>query len=235
MAVGIKICGVNSRDALDASVRAGVDMCGFVLFPPSPRNIAVETAAAFVRDLPAGIRAVVLTVDADDALIDRIRDIVRPGYIQAHGKEPPARIAEISARARLPVIKALPVSARADLDAAAQYAPVADMLMFDARPPKGADRPGGFGHAFDWSLLTGARFSRPWLLAGGLAPGNVAEAIRISGAPAVDVSSGVESAPGVKDPGAIAAFAAAARGGETAQMASAETSDELGSETEKWI
>ncbi len=204
--VGVKICGITSRDALDAAVRGGAAYAGFVLFPPSPRHLAPEAAAQFVRELPRETRSVVLTVDADDALIDIIRDQVRPNYIQAHGKESPARVAEIAARAQIPVIKAVALARRQDLGAATAYEPVAHMLLFDAKPPKGADRPGGLGQAFDWQILKDFRSSRPWLLAGGLEPGNVAEAIACCQPPNVDVSSGVESRTGVKDLGLIAEF-----------------------------
>ena len=211
MEVAVKICGINSFDALDAAVRARAAYAGFVLFGPSPRHIAPEIAAQFVRALPAAVKSVVLTVDADDALVDIIRDRIRPDFIQAHGTESPARIAEVAARSGLAVIKALALAGRQDLGAAQDYAPVAEMLLFDARPPKGADRPGGYGQAFDWQILSHYRAPRPWLLAGGLEPGNVAEAIATCRPPAVDVSSGVESRSGVKDPGLIAEFAAAVR------------------------
>ena len=148
----------------------------------------------------------VLTVDADDAFIDIIRDQVRPSYIQAHGKESPARVAQIAARAQIPVIKAVALARRQDLGAAAAYEPVAQMLLFDAKPPKGADRPGGLGQAFDWQILKDFRSARPWMLAGGLDAGNVAEAIACCQPPNVDVSSGVESRSGVKAPGLIAEF-----------------------------
>ncbi|VAW11681.1 Phosphoribosylanthranilate isomerase [hydrothermal vent metagenome] len=212
MDVAVKICGINSAAALEAAVRAGAAYAGFVLFPPSPRNISPQIAAQFAGQLPAGVKSVVLTVDADDTLVDIVRDQVRPDFIQAHGSESPARIAGIAARTGLPVIKALALAGSKDLDAALEYSPVADMLLFDARPPKGADRPGGYGQAFDWQILRGYRSPRPWLLAGGLEPGNVAEAIATCRPPAVDVSSGVESRSGVKDPGLIAKFVAAVRG-----------------------
>ena len=211
MTTAIKICGVNSPVALDAVVRARADYAGFVLFPPSPRHISPEVAADFVRRLPPGMASVVLTVDADDALLDIVRDQVRPDFVQAHGKENPGRIAEMAARTGAKIIKALPIASRADLTSVGPYGAVADMLMFDAKPPKGADRPGGHGQAFDWQILRGYKPPRPWLLAGGLEPGNVGEAIVTSGAKCVDVSSGVERQSGVKDADLITEFVVAVR------------------------
>lgn len=219
MTVAIKICGINSGAALDAVVRARAEYAGFMLFPRSPRHIEPQIAAQYVARLPAGVKSVVPTVNADDALIDIICEQIRPDYIQAHGKESPARIAEITRRSGLPVIKALPIATRGDLEAVDAYAPVAEMFLFDAKPPKGADRPGGFGHAFDWQILAGYRGHRPWFLAGGLNAANVAEAIEITMPPAVDVSSGVESQSGVKDPQLIAKFVAAVHEPRSATVA----------------
>lgn len=206
-----KICGLTTPEAVRASLEAGAEYLGFTFFPPSPRAVRVSEAARLAEPARGRARIVALTVDPDDALIDEIRAGLAPDLIQLHGKETPARVREAGRRAAAAAIKALPVSDAADLDAARQYEGAADHLMFDARPPKGADRPGGHGAAFDWALLMGRRFSRPWFLAGGLDPWNVAEAVRLSGAATVDVSSGVERGPGLKDPALIAAFLDAVR------------------------
>ena len=216
MAVLVKICGLRSHEAVDAAIRAGADMLGFVLFAPSPRHIEVAAAAAVVADLPPAIRSVVLTVDADDRLIETVASRIRPSMIQAHGRESPDRIAAIASLSGLPVMKALAVSNPRDLDAAPAYADVADALLFDAKPPRGADRPGGHGRAFDWKLARAYRGPLPWMLSGGLDAGNVAAAIAASRAPGVDVSSGVERDLGVKDPDLIRRFVAAVREAETA-------------------
>lgn len=217
--VAVKICGINDDQAFRATVKAQADYMGFVLFPPSPRHITPELAAKFVRQVPQGIKSVVLTVAADNELIDIIGRQIRPDYIQAHGKEDPARIQEISARSGIPVIKVLPIAGSADLDAVADFENVADMFLFDAKPPKGANRPGGLGQAFDWKIMGGYKCSRPWLLAGGLNADNVAQAINISGTKAVDVSSGVESQSGVKDPDQIFKFTDAVRNASLAPEA----------------
>lgn len=216
MPVEIKICGLKTRVGVDAALEAGADMVGFVLFPPSPRHIDIPAAAALIADLPAHVVAVALTVDADDSLIDAIAKEVRPAMIQAHGKENPERVTAIAERTGLPVMKALAISGAGDLDAAAAYAHVAARLLFDARPPKGSTRPGGHGVPFDWRLVRDYRGPLPWMLSGGLTVENVADAIAASGAAAVDVSSGVERELGVKDPGLIRRFIAAARESEAA-------------------
>lgn len=209
--VKAKICGVTTPEAVRAALDAGADYLGFVFFPPSPRALRVAEAARLAEPVRGRAKIVALTVDPSDALIDEIAAGLTPDLIQLQGKETPARAREVGQRAGAEVIKALPVSDAADLEAARQYEGAAHHLMFDAKPPKDADRPGGHGAAFDWTLLAGRRFSRPWILAGGLDPWNVAEAVRVSGASVVDVSSGVERGPGLKDPALIAAFLDAVR------------------------
>ncbi len=207
----MKICGVNTPAALDAAVRHRADYLGFVFFARSPRNLALRDAAALGARLAGRARAVGLFVDADDATIAEAVAAARLDAVQLHGAESPERVAALRARLGLPVWKAISVAARADIEGAARYAGAADLVLFDAKAPKGADLPGGLGLVFDWSLLAGYRAPFAWGLAGGLSPDNVAHAIRETGAPLVDVSSGVESAPGVKDESRIAAFAAAVR------------------------
>ncbi|MET0294066.1 MAG: phosphoribosylanthranilate isomerase [Phenylobacterium sp.] len=211
MAIPAKICGVSTPEAVNAALDGRAAYLGFVFFPPSPRALSVDQAARLAQPARGKARVVALTVDPTDAVVDEIRQGLAPDLIQLHGKESPARAREIGVRAGAEVIKALPIAEASDLDAARQYEGAAQHLMFDARPPKGSDRPGGHGAGFDWSLLIGRRFSRPWFLAGGLDPWNVTEAIRLSGAPMVDVSSGVERGAGLKDPALITAFLDAAR------------------------
>ena len=201
-----KICGVTTPGALRAAVEGGAAFVGLVSFERSPRHLSVQGMADLLDQTGRPVPVVVLTVDADDARLIEIAERVRPDFIQLHGAESPVRAREIRALTGAGIIKALPVSAQADVEAAQDWDGVVDHLMFDARPPRGADRPGGLGHVFDWSLLSGLTLSAPWFLAGGLTPNTVAEAIRQTGAPMVDVSSGVESAPGVKEPALIHAF-----------------------------
>ena len=208
----VKICGITRPADLSAVAEAGARYAGFVFFPPSPRHLAVETAAALAIEAPAGVARVGLFVNPEDAALDAVLDRVPLDIIQLHGAETPARVAEVKARTGLPVMKAVGIAAPADLDALWDYGLVADLLLVDAKAPPGADLPGGNGLSFDWRLLAGRRMLKPWMLAGGLNPDNVAEAVRLTGAPMVDVSSGVESAPGVKDAALIRAFAAAAQG-----------------------
>ncbi|SFG24652.1 phosphoribosylanthranilate isomerase [Novosphingobium sp. CF614] len=207
----IKICGLTTPDAVDAVVKARADFAGLVFHPPSPRHLKLDAAAALAARAQGHVRRVGLFVDADDAVLGETIAATGIDLLQLQGSETPARVAQVKARFGLPVWKALPIAARADLDRAAAYAEVADMVLLDAKTPKGA-LPGGLGLSFDWSLLVGWKAPCPWGLAGGLAPGNVAEAIRLTGAPLVDVSSGVQSSPAVKDPAKIAAFCAAVRG-----------------------
>ena len=212
MSARAKICGLSTPETVKAAFDGGAAYLGFVFFEKSPRNVSPETAARLVEPLKSdfgrgrGVKTVAVTVDPDDALIDRLMATMRPDLIQVHGKETPSRVREIAARAGVGVIKAFSVSTPADVDQAAAFEPVAEHLMFDAKPPESSPLPGGAGARFDWSLLAGRRFSRPHFLAGGLDPWNVADAIDASGAPLVDVSSGVERGPGLKDPALISAF-----------------------------
>ena len=211
MTILAKICGVTTMEAVEASIEAGAAYLGFVFFPRSPRHLKLDQAARLAEPARGRARVVALIVDADDAEIERIHETVRPDLFQLHGSETPERAAEVRELTGAGVIKALPVSSAEDLDAAEAWCDAVDHLMLDARPPRNADRPGGMGHSFDWSLLQGRDLGRSWFLAGGLTPDNVADAVRITGAPMVDVSSGVESAPGVKDPALIRAFLARAK------------------------
>jgi phosphoribosylanthranilate isomerase len=209
-ATKIKICGVTTPDALDAAMAARADFFGLVFFPPSPRHVAMADARRLAERAGGRIGKVGLFVDPDDALLAEGVAAGALDAIQLHGSEPPERAAQVRSRFGVPVWKVVRVAAASDVARAAAYRDSADLILFDARTPKGA-LPGGMGLRFDWSLLAGYRGSLPWGLAGGLTPDNVAEAIRVTGAPLVDTSSGVESAPGVKDTGRIAAFCAAAR------------------------
>jgi len=209
----VKICGLSRPEDVDAAAQAGAVYGGFVFFPKSPRNVSMDVARSLALGAPVGLAKVALVVDADDALIDALVDQVPLDMLQLHGKESPERVAALRARTGLPVMKAVGVAGPEDLGAIAVYEQVADQILIDAKPPKDATLPGGNGLAFDWRLLTGRKYwTRPWMLAGGLDAGNVAEAVRLTGARQVDVSSGVESAPGVKDPNKITDFVAAARG-----------------------
>ncbi|AUN30664.1 phosphoribosylanthranilate isomerase [Niveispirillum cyanobacteriorum] len=208
-AVKAKICGISTPETMQAALDAGARWVGLVFFPKSPRNVSIATAAELSRMVGTGTRVVGLFVDPTDDLLDDVTGQVPLDLIQLHGSETPERVAAIRARFNLPVMKALKVGEAADLDAATAYESVVDMLLFDAKPPKGAILPGGNGVAFDWSLLTGRDWQKPWMLSGGLDPANVADAIRATGAKAVDVSSGVEDAPGRKSPDLIRAFLSA--------------------------
>jgi phosphoribosylanthranilate isomerase len=207
----VKICGLSTPEALDAALEAGAEMVGFVFFEPSPRHVGFEQARVLGKRVGGGAQKVALTVDADDALLDAIVDALRPDLLQLHGKEPPARVAAVKKRLGLPAMKAIAVATKDDLAAVSAYVTVADRLLFDARAPREATRPGGLGKSFDWHLLKNLDPGLPFLLSGGLDAGNVAEALRITRAPGVDVSSGVERAPGEKDPDKIRAFVRAAR------------------------
>jgi phosphoribosylanthranilate isomerase len=210
MAVLVKICGINSAEAADAAVRAGADFAGLVFHRKSPRNLALDAARALAGRMRGRIHLVALVADAGDADIAAVLHAVQPTYLQLHGRENPQRTGEIRARFGLPVIKAIAVAEPADFTQVAEYEIAADILLFDAKAPEGI-RPGGHGVPFDWQLLRGRSFSRPWLLAGGLTPENVARAVTSADAPGVDVSSGVETAPGVKSAALIAEFVSAAR------------------------
>lgn len=212
--VRVKICGLRSRADIRAAADAGATYIGLVFFPPSPRNMTIADARWTLEDVPEGIVRVALTVDADDAALEAIVGLERIDLLQLHGHETPERVAEVRARFGLPVMKALGIAEPAHLEAIEAYAAVCDQLLIDARPPRGAALPGGNGLAFDWRLIAGRPWRVPWLLAGGLTPENVGEAIRLTGAQQVDVSSGVESRPGEKDPARIAAFVRAAHAAE---------------------
>lgn len=212
MEVRVKICGLRTAADVVAAAAAGAAYAGFVFFPKSPRHLTVEAARALALGAPEGLCKVALTVDADDATLDAIVGAVPLDMLQLHGREAPERVAEVKARYGLPVMKAIGVADEGDLAGLLEMSLAADQLLIDAKPPKGAALPGGNGLAFDWRLLVGRKWLRPWMLAGGLTPENVAQAVRLTGARQVDVSSGVESAPGVKDPARIAAFVQAAQG-----------------------
>lgn len=210
MAIAVKICGLSTQAALAAAVRGGARFVGLVFFPPSPRCLDLDRAATLAAQVPDTIHRVGLVVDADDATLDALMAEVPLDMLQLHGRESPARVAAIKARFGVPVIKSIAVAKAEDLEHIASYEAVADWLLFDAHPPAGADRPGGNARAFEWALLRGLSCRRPWFLAGGLEAGNVADAVRASGAKAVDVSSGVEDAPGCKNVAKIDAFLRAA-------------------------
>ncbi len=212
MTPATKICGVSTPEAVRAAVEGGAAFLGFMFFPQSPRNIDPEAAGRLAPPARAhGVRIVAVVVDPSDNEIDAVMAGLAPDLIQLHGKEPPARVREIGERTGRGIIKVIPVSEAADLSATKAYEPLVEHLMFETKPAKDADRPGGLGVAFDWTLLKGHRFARPWFLAGGLNPWNVAEAVAASGAPILDVSSGVERGPGLKDPALIQAFLDAVR------------------------
>ncbi|BAK66047.1 phosphoribosylanthranilate isomerase [Sphingobium sp. SYK-6] len=204
--VAIKICGVRTPDAIDAAMRGGASHVGFVHFPRSPRHLAPAALADLAPRVPEHVARVAVLVDPDDAIIDALIAAGGLHVLQLHGKEEPARVAAIRQRTGLETWKAIPVKSAADLAAGNAYAGAADRLLFDAKTPEGAALPGGMGHRFDWTLLAGHRPPLPWGLSGGLDADNVAHALRLTGAPLVDVSSGVESAPGIKDMDRIAAF-----------------------------
>ena len=211
MSLLVKICGLRTPDNLDAALGAGADLVGFVFFPPSPRNLPVATARALGERVKGRAGKVALTVDADDALFEAIMGALSPDMLQLHGRETPERVAALKTKFGLPVMKAIPVETKADLAAVVSYADVADRFLFDARAPRDATRPGGLGQSFDWRLLEGLDRNVPFMLSGGLDAENVADALKITRAPGVDVSSGVERAPGEKDVDKIRAFVRAAR------------------------
>jgi phosphoribosylanthranilate isomerase len=211
MVVEIKICGLSTPEALDVALESGADLVGFVFFPPSPRHLGFDAARALADRVGGRAQKVALSVNADDAWLAASIEALKPDLLQLHGKEPPARVAAIRKKFGLPVMKAIAVEERADLAAIVDYVGVADRLIFDARAPRAATRPGGLGKSFDWRLLENLQTETPFMLSGGLDADNVAEALRITRAPAVDVSSGVERAPGEKDSDKIRAFVRAAR------------------------
>jgi phosphoribosylanthranilate isomerase len=211
MAVLVKICGINSVEAADAVIRARADFVGLNFHPKSPRAVLPEQAQSLAARMRGRSKIVALLVDPSDEMLAGVLTVTRPDYVQLHGAETPARVAAIRSRFGVPVIKVLPIAEPSDFANLAAYEESADMMLFDARPPAGADRTGGHGTAFDWQILRGRKYARPWMLAGGLNAENVARAIAVSEAPGVDTASGIESAPGIKDAEKIAAFVTAAR------------------------
>ncbi|MEM6933902.1 MAG: phosphoribosylanthranilate isomerase [Pseudomonadota bacterium] len=206
----VKICGLTRPEDVEGAVDAGADYLGFVFFPRSPRALSTVHGVTLMDAVPSGVLKVALTVDPDDALIDQLSELP-VDFLQLHGHEAPERISEIKSRSGLPVVKAIGISDVGDLLEIARYKSVADQILVDTKPPKGASRPGGNAVAFDWSLLTGFEWTLPWLLAGGLTSQNVGKAIRITGAQQVDVSSDVESALGIKDRDLMRNFISAAK------------------------
>ncbi|MDA1090732.1 MAG: phosphoribosylanthranilate isomerase [Proteobacteria bacterium] len=211
MTVSVKICGLSDPASVACAVAGGAAMVGFVFFEASPRHLTPAHAATLTGNVPDGVTRVALTVDADDALLAAIAATAGVDMLQLHGAETPDRVRDIRQRFGLAVMKMLPIAAAGDVAAAEAYEDVADRFIFDAKPPAGAARPGGNATAFDWSLVKGIRCRKPWMLAGGLNADNLADAVKISGAQGVDVSSGVEDAPGVKSLEKIRAFLAAAK------------------------
>ena len=209
--IRVKICGLKDQDHLRVAAAAGAGYVGFVFFPKSPRYLTLDQARALAVEVPTGLAKVALVVDADDTVLDELVEAVPLDMLQLHGQETPDRVAEVRARYGLPVMKAVGVADEGDLPALAEHARAADQLLVDAKPPRGAELPGGNGLAFDWRLIAGRRWPVPWMLAGGLKPANVAEAIRLTGARQVDVSSGVETTPGVKNTTLIEEFIRAAQ------------------------
>ncbi len=225
----VKICGLSTVETLAAALDVQADRVGFVFYPKSPRHVSIDSAKTLAAMARGRAAIVALTVDAEDEFLEAIVKAIDPDMLQLHGGESPDRVAAIRARFGRPVIKAIGISTAHDLAAASDYAAVADELLFDAKPPSGAKLPGGNGVAFDWRILAALDLDVPFMLSGGLAPGTVGEAVRITRAPAVDVSSGVESAPGIKQPELIAAFVAAARavGSTSAAPRRSDTQKEL--------
>ena len=207
----VKICGLQPLDSVRAAASAGAAYCGFVFFAKSPRNVTLEQALRLALEAPPGLAKVALTVDADNAFLDQLTDQVPLDMLQLHGHETPDRVTEVKARYGLPVMKAVGVADESDLLALDVYLKVADQILVEAKPPKNSDLPGGNGLSFDWRLIAGRRWPIPWMLAGGLRPDNVAQAIAMTGAKQVDVSSGVETAPGIKDADLIRGFILNAR------------------------
>ena len=214
MSLLVKICGLSTRETLEVALEAAADMVGFVFFSPSPRHLSLETARELGKQAKGRATKVALTVDADDATLENIVETLQPDLFQLHGKETIARVRDIKAKFGLPVMKVIAVETSADLVTLPGYADVADRILFDARAPKGATRPGGLGAVFDWHVLQKLDLQLPFMVSGGLTADNVAEAVRVTSAGGVDVSSGVESAPGVKDPEMIRYFIRAARATE---------------------
>ncbi len=209
--ISVKICGLREARHVKAACESGARYIGFMFFAKSPRYVTPESATALAQIVPPGVAKVAVTVNADDALLDKITETVPLDMLQLHGSESPERVTEVRARYGLPVMKALGIADAEDLDKVPAYEAVADQLLLDAKPPKNAALPGGNGLTFDWRLIAGRTWAKPWMLSGGLSPDNLAQAVQLTGAQQVDLSSGVETAPGVKDSGLIRAFLAAAR------------------------
>jgi phosphoribosylanthranilate isomerase len=214
MSLIVKICGLSTRETLETALEAGADMVGFVFFPPSPRHLGLATARDLGKLVKRRAAKVALTVDADDATLEGIVEALQPDILQLHGRESVARLRDVRQKFSLPVMKAIAVESSADLASLPGYAAVADRILFDARAPREATRPGGLGAVFDWNILENLDLKIPFMVSGGLNAGNVAEAVRVTAAGGVDVSSGVERAPGQKDPEMIRAFIKAARASE---------------------
>jgi phosphoribosylanthranilate isomerase len=215
MSLIVKICGLSTPETLDAALDAGADMVGFVFFPPSPRHLAFETARVLAGRVRGRAQKVALTVDAEEKFLQSVVEALRPDMLQLHGVESTDRVESLRSTFGLPVMKAVPIAVKDDLARIATYAAVADRLLFDARAPRDATRPGGLGNTFDWRLLEDVKLRVPFMLSGGLDADNVGEALCITRASGIDVSSGVERAPGLKDPDKIRAFIRAARMAQT--------------------
>lgn len=213
--IGVKICGLRTAEDIATATNSGATYVGFVFFAKSPRNVSISQARELAIDVPVGVAKVALTVNADNAFLDELTAAVPLDMLQLHGKESPERVAEVRARYGLPVMKAVGVATSEDLEQLSAYEAVADQILVDAKPAPNADLPGGNGIAFDWRLIAGRQWARPWMLAGGLTASNVEEAVKLTGAGQIDVSSGVESAPGIKDQEMIAAFIRAAQKEQT--------------------
>jgi phosphoribosylanthranilate isomerase len=215
MSLIVKICGLSTPETLDAALDAGADMVGFVFFPPSPRHLPFEAARALGARVRGRAKKVALTVDASDELLSNVIDVLAPDLLQLHGRETPQRLSKIKARFKLPTMKALSIEAKGDFAQVKDYAAVGDWILFDAKAPADATRPGGLGRPFDWTLLSGAIPGVPVMLSGGLDARNIEEALKITRVPAVDVSSGVETFPGKKDVNKIREFIQTARRAHT--------------------
>src|SRR5260370_10490123 len=211
MSLIVKICGLSTRETLDVALQAGADMVGFVFFPPSPRHLSLETARELGKQAKGRAIKAALTVDADDATLETIVETLRPDIFQLHGKETIARLRDIKQKFGLPVMKVLAVETAADLAALPGYATVADRILFDARAPKGATRPGGLGAVFDWRVLEKLDLKLPFMVSGGLNADNVAQAVRVTGAGRLGVSAGAERSPGQQGPEVVPAFLRPAR------------------------
>jgi phosphoribosylanthranilate isomerase len=226
--VRVKICGLRSRAEVAVAAEAGAAYVGMVFFPASPRHVSLADARWVAQGVPDGIVRVALVVEPEDSALEALLSAVPIDMLQLHGRESPERVAEIRGRFGRPVMKAVGISTEEDLRQIDVYAAVADQILVDARPPRGADRPGGHGTAFEWRLLAGRRWRGPWMLAGGLTPANVAEAVRLTGAEQVDVSTSVESRPGFKDPARVREFVAAARAAPEKALAEAVPASDAG-------